>query len=156
MEHSDEYYKMKYFKYKAKYEKEKERQQGGLSFLKSIKTSITDKLDSRDAKKEAATLAEKKIDQDNATKKIQPFVDELRKTLLETTAKNKELVDTYNKFIKDTQADPNANHIKAMEKLLNDLNISLESRKQFMDKFRDCKQSLMSNKFWDTCIINLD
>jgi hypothetical protein len=36
MEHSEEYYKMKYFKYKAKYEEEKLRQQGGATFTENV------------------------------------------------------------------------------------------------------------------------
>ena len=36
MEHSEEYYKMKYFKYKAKYEEEKLRQQGGATFKEKV------------------------------------------------------------------------------------------------------------------------
>jgi hypothetical protein len=36
MEHSEEYYKMKYFKYKAKYTKEKQAQQRGGNFIPNL------------------------------------------------------------------------------------------------------------------------
>ena len=39
MEHSEEYYKMKYFKYKVKYIEELERQKGG-GFLKKLGSNI--------------------------------------------------------------------------------------------------------------------
>ena len=60
MEHSEEYYKMKYFKYKAKYQEELARQQGGSGIFDKIKAgyaSVNTKIDTYNSDKKSAKSA---------------------------------------------------------------------------------------------------